>query len=180
VKVAGAVAVTAGCVLLVARPALVGWSSHPTVLLLGLFTALALTGLMWPGVPSGGSAVPRRLTAAVAATGAATFALGRILGGGRAPVAASLTFVALNAFAAVAEELFFRRLVYGLLLPAGPLYAIGGSAALFAIVHVTTYGYWVLPIDVAAGLVLGWQRWSTSTWLVPAATHVAANVLVVI
>jgi hypothetical protein len=38
----------------------------------------------------------------------------------------------------------------------------------------------VLPIDLAAGLVLSWQRWASGSWRVPAVTHVLANVLVVI
>jgi hypothetical protein len=46
-------------------------------------------------------------------------------------------------------------------------------------VHVTVYGAWVLPIDVAAGAILSWQRWATGSWAVPAITHVVANVLVV-
>ena len=48
--------------------------------------------------------------------------------------------VLLHASAAVAEEVWFRRLVYGWLAPAGAGTAIVGSAALFALVHVTTYG----------------------------------------
>jgi membrane protease YdiL (CAAX protease family) len=55
-----------------------------------------------------------------------------------------------------------------------------GSAALFAIAHVTVYGWWVLPLDLAAGLVLAWQRWASGSWAVPAVTHVVANLLVVI
>lgn len=50
---------------------------------------------------------------------------------------------------------------------------------LFAVVHVTVYGAWVLPLDLAAGLVLSWQRWATGSWGVPAVTHVVANLLVV-
>jgi membrane protease YdiL (CAAX protease family) len=45
---------------------------------------------------------------------------------------------------------------------------------------VTVYGWWVLPIDIAAGLVLAWQRWATGSWKVPAVTHVLANLLVVL
>jgi membrane protease YdiL (CAAX protease family) len=123
---------------------------------------------------------PRRLTLAVLLFGIAAFALARVLGGGHSPGPPGAAFIALNSLAAVAEEAFFRRLVYGLLAPQGPAYAIAVSALLFAAVHVTTYGYWVLPIDLGAGLVLGWQRSSTESWLVPAATHVVANVLVVI
>jgi membrane protease YdiL (CAAX protease family) len=82
--------------------------------------------------------------------------------------------------AAVAEERFFRRLCFGLLSPAGPGYAVVATAVLFAAVHVGTYGVWVLPVDLAAGLLLGWQRWSTGSWTVPAITHAVANVLVLL
>ena len=88
--------------------------------------------------------------------------------------------MALSTLAAVAEEAFFRRLLYAALAPGGAVLAVGGTALLFAVVHVTVYGMWVLPIDVAAGLVLSWQRWASGTWRVPAATHVIANLLVVL
>jgi hypothetical protein len=48
------------------------------------------------------------------------------------------------------------------------------------LVHVTTYGWWVVPLDVAVGLLFGWQRETSGTWLSPAATHVIANLLVVL
>jgi len=51
---------------------------------------------------------------------------------------------------------------------------------LFAIVHVSVYGFAALPIDLAAGLLLSWQRDATGTWTVPAITHVIANALAVI
>jgi membrane protease YdiL (CAAX protease family) len=79
--------------------------------------------------------------------------------------------------AAVAEEAFFRRLVYGALARFGPAAAVFGAAALFAIVHVPAYGVGVLPIDFAGGVVLGWQRWASGGWSAPAITHVAANLL---
>jgi membrane protease YdiL (CAAX protease family) len=116
----------------------------------------------------------------VLAVGIATFGVGRLLAGGTAAVPATLRVLALNSFAAVAEEAFFRRLVYGALAPNGAPVAVGGSGLLFAAVHFTVYGAWVLPLDLAAGVFLGWQRWATGSWTVPAATHVIANVLVVI
>ena len=91
-----------------------------------------------------------------------------------------MRLVALSTLAAVAEEAFFRRLVYDALLPGGAAVAVVGSAVLFAVVHVTVYGAWVLPLDIAAGLVFGWQRWATGSWGASAITHVVANVLVVI
>jgi hypothetical protein len=38
----------------------------------------------------------------------------------------------------------------------------------------------VLPLDLAAGLLLGWQRATTGSWAAPAVTHVVANLLVVL
>jgi membrane protease YdiL (CAAX protease family) len=90
------------------------------------------------------------------------------------------TYLVLNTLAAVAEEAFFRRLLYGLLAPYGPAIAVGGSAIAFAAVHLTVWGAWALPLDLAAGLVLSWQRWASGRWSVPAFTHTAANVLAVI
>ena len=111
----------------------------------------------------------------VGAVVAATFATGRPL-----PVALSGSALALNAAAAIAEEAFFRRFLYGRLAPAGPVVAIAGSAFLFALVHVPAYGLAALWLDLAAGLVLSWQRWASGRWEVPAATHVAANLLAVL
>lgn len=114
----------------------------------------------------------------VAATlaGIALFYAGRSLG---PAVGIRLTSagVAAIVLAAVAEEAFFRRFVYGWLARRGAAWAILGSTVLFALIHVPTYGAGVLPIDLAAGALLGWQRWATGTWTAPAATHVVANLL---
>lgn len=85
--------------------------------------------------------------------------------------------IAASVLAAVAEEAFFRRLVYGWLVAWGPGIAIGGCAVAFALIHVPVYGVAVLPIDAAAGLLLGWQRWMTGGWTAPGVTHVAANLI---
>jgi membrane protease YdiL (CAAX protease family) len=80
----------------------------------------------------------------------------------------------------VAEEALFRRLLYGLVEPRGTGVAIVVTAVCFAAVHVTVWGAGVLPLDLAAGLLLGWQRAATGDWTVPAVTHVAANLLAVL
>lgn len=85
--------------------------------------------------------------------------------------------IASSVLAAVAEEVFFRRLVYGWLERWGAALAIVGSATLFAAIHVPVYGWGVLPIDFAAGLIFGWQRRVTGGWTAPALTHVFANLL---
>lgn len=82
-----------------------------------------------------------------------------------------------NSVAALCEEIFFRGFLYDRLSTRGPLMAIVASALLFALIHVPTYGWPIVPIDFAAGLLLGWQRWVTGTWTSSAVTHLFANVL---
>ena len=171
--------IAAGCALLAARPLFGHWASDPTAQLVVLFVALLLVGAMWP-VAAPRIALARRRVLMPLAVGIVAFALGRVLGGGHAPAAIASRVLALNTLAAVAEEAFFRRLVYARLLVGGEIAAIVGSAVLFAAVHVSVYGLWVLPIDLAAGLLLGWQRHASGSWVAPAATHVFANILVVI
>jgi membrane protease YdiL (CAAX protease family) len=90
---------------------------------------------------------------------------------------ATATAVVTGTIAAVAEEAFFRRFLYGWLSRWGAAVAVVGSALAFAAVHVSLYGVAALPIDLSAGLLLGWQRWATGSWTAPAATHVIANLL---
>lgn len=113
---------------------------------------------------------------AVAAIGIAAFAAARALQHPLAPRLAPL-LVAATAVVGVAEELLFRRLLYGALAVYGAALAIGGSAAVFAAVHVPAYGVAALPVDLAAGLVFGWQRWASGTWTASAVTHAAANLV---
>jgi len=186
---AGLITVTllaAGCGALAARTALAAASSRQTTVLVALFGALLIGGAMLP-LPADADVAPvareprrARLSLVVTLVGIAAFAVGRALIGGHAPMAFTAYAVATSTLAAVAEELWFRRLCFGLLLPAGPLFAICGSTLLFAVVHVVTYGWWVLPLDLAAGALLGWQRSVTGSWAAPAVTHVIANLLVLL
>lgn len=181
VRVATPAIVAIGCGALAARTAVAGATTRPTTALVSLFCALLIGGVLLP-LPmatqtrrsSGSTAV------VIALVGIAAFAVGRALVGGHAPLAFGSYTVATSSLAAVAEEAWFRRLCFGLLLPAGQGFAIGGSTILFAVVHVAIYGWWVLPLDLAAGVLLGWQRAATGSWVVPAATHVLANLLVLV
>ena len=112
----------------------------------------------------------------VVCLGVAAFAAARVIS---APLPAPVTALTIGVTvgAGIAEEAFFRRLVYGWLAGAGAPQAIAGSAALFAIVHLPAYGAHVLPLDLAAGLLFAWQRWATGGWAAPALTHAAANVI---
>ena len=90
---------------------------------------------------------------------------------------ASAAAIAASLAAAIAEELFFRRLVFGWLHKWGAMVAVVGSAALFAVVHLPVYGPAVLPLDFAAGLIFSWQRHATGGWTAPAVTHCFANLV---
>ncbi len=121
----------------------------------------------------------RGLTAWAIALGfglAAILAAGMLWDGVPAqPVWAPLVLASL--LAAFAEEVFFRRLVYGLLIPWGAPIAIAGAALAFAAIHVPVYGILTVPINLTIGLLLGWQRWMTGNWTAPALTHAVANLV---
>jgi membrane protease YdiL (CAAX protease family) len=116
----------------------------------------------------------------VLAIGVAAFVGSASLVDSRAPLAHGLEMLILNSLAAVCEEAFFRRLVYGGLVRYGAIAAVTGSAFLFALVHVPLYGPAVFFVDLGAGLVLSWQRWASGDWGASAATHVTANLLAVL
>ena len=126
--------------------------------------------------------------AAVVQEGGATVA---VLGLGLAAVLAStgttappppvppggVAAILLTSLAAVSEEAFFRRFLYGRMLGYGAGVAVAGSALSFALIHVPEYGARVLPLDFAAGLLLSWQRWASGSWAPSAFTHVFANLV---
>lgn len=88
--------------------------------------------------------------------------------------------VGFGVLAAIAEEAFFRRLLYAWLAPIGAGAAVVGTAVAFALVHVPLYGVDALWLDLGAGLLLSWQRWASGDWRAPAVTHAFANVLVAV
>ena len=184
--IAAAAVVVAGSVALLARPWLYRLPVDPVALLVVLFVLLLAAGALWrlPAAAVDEGEVDGRRRALspwlVLAVGIGAFLVGRLLSGGIPPVQWALRAVALATLAAVAEEAFYRRLAYGVASTAGPVVAIGASALVFALVHVTIWGWGVLPLDLAAGLLLGWQRWASGGWSVPAATHVAANLMAVL
>jgi membrane protease YdiL (CAAX protease family) len=141
-----------------------------------MYLVLGIGALVAPVPADGTQRLDRFLVLAI---GVSAFALSSVLLGGRIPVAHGVEVVAVNSLAAVCEEAFFRRLAYGWLVRGGAIVAIGGSALLFALVHVPLYGAAVFWVDLGAGLVLSWQRWASGSWGMSAATHVWANLLAV-
>jgi membrane protease YdiL (CAAX protease family) len=57
--------------------------------------------------------------------------------------------------------------------------AVGGTAVVFALVHLPAYGAAAMPVDLGAALLLSWQRYASGRWTVPAVTHAIANLLAV-
>lgn len=168
---AGLMAGALGYAALLARPTAVAGA-------LLVDAAVGIIGVVAP-VPSTDEQ-PIRWTRWIATTaiGVMAFVAGRLLGPRHLlHVAIPGPAIASVVVASVAEEAFFRRWVYAWLAVRGPAFAVAGSAAAFAIVHLSAYGPRALPIDVAAGLLFGWQRAATGGWTAPAVTHLAANLL---
>jgi membrane protease YdiL (CAAX protease family) len=123
-----------------------------------------------------------------------------LMAGPAPPLPAGGDVLALGLLAAVAEEALFRGVLYAWVerraawvarrwqrrggsawrAALSPVLAVAVSSAAFALVHLPSYGLAALPVDFGAGLLLGWQRWASGRWTVPAATHAAANLLAVI
>ena len=145
---------------------------------------------------------PRRPIVAIAAfalapvAGVALFAIARVAlrlvpSTGEAPVEAfvswpsgMLSFAALAVVAPIAEEIFFRGLVYGALRGEGAratalreAIAIGGSWLLFALAHLPQdWGNWGGMISVlTAGLGFTLLRAGTRSTLVPCLAHLVYN-----
>ena len=84
-----------------------------------------------------------------------------------------LVTVAIVVFAPIAEELFFRGIVFNAWLrEAGRTWAYVGSAALFAAIHLSLES--LLPIFLL-GLALGWVYQRTGTLLTPITMHATVN-----
>jgi membrane protease YdiL (CAAX protease family) len=169
-------AVLAGCALLLIRTSFMGLPATATVFA-ALFLVLGAASLV---LPVGGDRARSLSPFGVGAAGMTAIVVAAWLVGPGFPVPHGPEVLLLNSLAAVSEELFFRRLVYGGLVRFGPAIAVGGSALLFAALHVPIYGPAVFWVDLGAGLLLSWQRWASGGWGAPAATHVFANLIAVL
>jgi uncharacterized protein len=114
--------------------------------------------------------------------GAAAVLVLERLGIEAAPQAAELAIAMLDPFlviiavvilAPIAEEIFFRGIVFNALLrEGGRRWAFIGSSALFAVIHISLVA--VLPIFLL-GLALAWIYQRTGNLLAPMAMHATVN-----
>jgi membrane protease YdiL (CAAX protease family) len=178
------VLVTAGLGLFLIRPAVAPGPWGPWVLV-GIYVAVGAASALPRCLPSLvtapptgdirlGGLVPAALAVGLGAFAAAAVIVRPVLHPVLGPVGLALTVLA-----SISEEAFFRGFLYARLAPAGAAGAVIVSAAAFALIHATAYPPAAVAVDFAAGLLFGWQRWVTGSWIAPAATHVVANVLAV-
>ena len=86
------------------------------------------------------------------------------------------TWAAVVTVVAVAEEAFLRGALYDAVDRAvGADAAIAVGAVAFALLHVPLYGWYVVPLDLAVGVLLGELRRVSGTPTAPAVTHVGAD-----
>jgi membrane protease YdiL (CAAX protease family) len=163
-------AIALGCIALAIRPAALVGAMTVTVVV----GVIGLAGPLPQGEPRRSSAA--RWAAAVV-LGVGAFAATRALSPHVPASPVTVTLLAAVVLASAAEEVFFRRLVYGWFAASGVGPAIAAAAVMFAAVHIPAHGARVLPLDLAAGILLGWQRWATGGWSAPVFTHIAANLL---
>ena len=74
-----------------------------------------------------------------------------------------------------AEEVFLRGALFDAVPRPGVAVALG--AVLFALLHVPLYGWHVVPLDLAVGVVLGGLRVEAGTAAAPVVTHVGADLV---
>jgi membrane protease YdiL (CAAX protease family) len=174
IAAAGVAVGVLGAGLLALRP--VGWGGVVATVAVGIVALAAAPSQA--RVPEVGGWVRSSSRAMVLAVGLLAVVAARVIGA-PLPEPASAVGVGASLAAAVAEEALFRGVLHGALirLRAGPVLAIGLPAALFALAHVPGYGPGSLFVNLAAGLLLGWQRHAAGSWTVPAATHAVANLI---
>lgn len=166
----------AGLAVLAARPFVAATPDARVTLFAAAYAAIALAAV----AVADESDRPLLAPPVVLALGLTAIGISALAAGPPVPTPWASTALPLSLLAAVAEEALFRHTLYSRLARFGVAVAIIGSAALFAAVHVPSYGVAVLPVDFGAGLLFGWQRWASGSWVVPAATHAGANLWVVL
>jgi membrane protease YdiL (CAAX protease family) len=92
------------------------------------------------------------------------------------PAGSFVTWTAVTVLVASAEELVLRGALFDALDEAGgPVAALLLAAVAFALLHVPSYGWYVVPLDFGVGLFLGGLRLWTGGVAAPAVAHVVAD-----
>ena len=95
---------------------------------------------------------------------------------GAAPGHGFATWAAVVTLVAVAEEVLLRGALFEVVTRhRGENSAVAVGAVAFALLHVPVYGWSVLPLDLAVGVVLGVLRVVSGSVAAPAITHTLAD-----
>src|SRR5207248_6386188 len=87
-----------------------------------------------------------------------------------------LAWVVVTALVVAAEEAILRGALFSVLDEAGgPVVAVAASSVAFALMHVPVYGWGVVPIDLAAGVLLAGLRYLTGGTAAPTMAHLLAD-----
>lgn len=125
--------------------------------------------------------MPTSIAGSVAAglAGAALLCAGPVFfrltdGGTSLPLTWFPAWAAIVVAVAITEELVLRGALWALLAER-PAVALVVTTVAFAALHVPFYGLESVPVNLAAGLVLGGLRLATGSVLAPAITHTVAD-----
>jgi membrane protease YdiL (CAAX protease family) len=174
--------------LLVALGVIVGGRWAATVggvgdaLSIGLVFGLALTALAVVAGQRVG--VPRPAELAIGAAGGAALVGLAVLahlgasGPSLSPAAAFLPWASITILVATAEELVLRGVLFeAIRRRAGVVTTIAVTSIVFALMHVPTYGWHVVPLDLGVGIWLGGLRLLGRGVTAPAVAHVLADLV---
>jgi membrane protease YdiL (CAAX protease family) len=174
----GWVVVGGGLAFLLGRPGLHGLPSGLPLLLLGYLVLGGAALVVREGDADRSRGAPLGTGVTLGIGVAAVLAAGVVAGPGPDRRVGMLAG-GIAVVAGVVEEALFRRVLYDRLLRFGVVVAVGGTAVVFALVHLPAYGVAAMPVDLGAALLLSWQRYASGRWTVPAVTHAVANLLAV-
>ncbi len=125
---------------------------------------------------------PRRTAIALGGAGGAALIAAWLTARGAAGIhlAPANTVMALwtptVAFVAITEEVALRGAMFDAVRAAGgDGWALAATTLLFALIHLPLYGFGAMPLDLAAGLLLGGLRVVSGGVLAPAIAHVIAD-----
>jgi membrane protease YdiL (CAAX protease family) len=149
-------------------------------------------GLVFAVVLAVAAAAARTVTAVslrsllVGVAGAAVIALPAVVVRGIAdvhPGGQFLTWGAATTLVALSEEALLRGALFDAItrwrmtrLHSADVAVVVTSVA-FALLHVPLYGWHVVPLDLAVGLLLGALRLLTGSWVAPGIAHVGADLV---
>jgi membrane protease YdiL (CAAX protease family) len=141
--------------------------------------AVAVAARVRPGLPAAGSiaigiAVGLALAVVtIAASSVAGLGAGTMLG---TPAALFVPWAVVTIAVASGEEALLRgRLFDAMRRVGGVAPAILVTTVAFALMHVPLYGWHVVPLDLAVGLLFGGLRLATGGIAAPAAAHAVAD-----